>query len=100
MASIWRHPKSQFFTACWTHANGCRKKRSTKETDKRKAQKRADFWELESRTKRTEIQVRRVLEDIHREISGVTISNASVREHFTAFIEAKRNEKVSKATLA
>jgi hypothetical protein len=32
MASLWKHPKSQFWTACFTDDNGRQLKRSTKLT--------------------------------------------------------------------
>ena len=33
MSSVWKHPKSQFWTACFTDDNGRQLKRSTKLTD-------------------------------------------------------------------
>jgi len=37
MASIWKHPNSRFLTACYTDKDGEQAKRSTKQTDRRKA---------------------------------------------------------------
>lgn len=37
MASIWKHPKSKFWTACYTDSDGRQRKASTKTTDKEKA---------------------------------------------------------------
>mgnify|MGYP006915294218 CR=1 FL=1 len=42
MASVWKHPNSPFWTACFTCLDGRRKKRSTKETNRRKAEKLAE----------------------------------------------------------
>lgn len=92
MASLWKHPQSKYFTACWTDASGRRLKRSTKSTDKKEAQKMADLFEEESRRKRTAKQARRVLGDIYRKLSGEELPSVTVREYITAFIERKRPE--------
>lgn len=98
MASLWKHPQSKYFTACWTDANGRRMKRSTRSTDRRQAEKLARQFEDESRAKRTAKQARRVLADIYRNLSGEELPAVTVREFFTSFIERKRLE-VSPATL-
>lgn len=98
MASLWKHPQSQYFTACWTDANGRRMKRSTKTTDKKLAEKLANQFEEESRAKRTAKQARRVLADIYRDLSGEELPAVTVREYFTGYVERKRPE-VSSATL-
>jgi len=98
MASLWKHPNSRFFTACWTDAAGRRMKRSTKCTDKKQAEKLARQFEDESRSKRTARQARRVLSDIYRTLSGEELPSVTVREYFTAYIERKRPE-VGRASL-
>ena len=47
MSSVWKHPKSQFWTACFTDENGRQLKRSTKLTDRAKAMSMAQKFELE-----------------------------------------------------
>jgi integrase len=37
MASLWKHPDSKYWTACFAGADGKQKKRSTRSTDKREA---------------------------------------------------------------
>ncbi len=73
-------PQQQFFTACWTDANGRRMKRSTKTTDQKVAQKLADRFEEESRGKRTATQARRILSNIYRSLSGEELPTMTVRE--------------------
>ena len=92
MASLWKHPRSKFFTACWTDSTGRRMKRSTKSTDKREAEKLARQFEEESRSRRTAKQARRVLADIYRQLSGDELPAVIVREYFTGYIERKRPE--------
>ncbi len=99
MACIIKRPDSKFFIACWTDATGRRMKRSTKEVSKTKAEKIARLFEAESRTKRTAIQVRRVLADIHRDLSGAELPTETVREFFARFILEKK-PSVSSATYA
>lgn len=53
MASVWKHPKSQFYSACWNEPGGKRVKRSTKLMDKDAALELAKRWEAESRGLRT-----------------------------------------------
>lgn len=98
MASLWKHPQSKYFTACWTDGSGRRLKRSTKTTDKRTAEKLAVQFEEESRSKRTAKQARRVLADIYRRLSGEEMPVVTVREYFTGYVERKRPE-ISPASL-
>jgi integrase len=91
MASIWKHPKSRFWTACFTDRNGRRLKRSTKTTDRKCALKLAEQFEEASRKKRTAQQARRVLQDVHRSITGEELASLSVRDHVENWLEEKRN---------
>ena len=45
MASLWKHPQSKFWMGCFTAADGRQLKRSTRETDKRKALAIVQTWE-------------------------------------------------------
>lgn len=99
MASLWKHPNSKFWTACWTDGTGRRAKRSTKTTDKKLAQKLADQFEEESRGRPTANQARRVLTDIYRRLAGKEMPTTTVREYLASFVNRKRPE-VAPATLA
>ena len=61
MASIWKHPKSKFWSACFTDSTGKQRKRSTKLTDRKKALKIAEAWEEEYRNVRAEEHTRKVM---------------------------------------
>jgi hypothetical protein len=50
MASVWRHPQSQYFTACFRDHNGRQRRITTKETNRKKAQMLADEYEKASGT--------------------------------------------------
>src|SRR5260221_12837950 len=45
MASLWKHPQSKYWVACYTGADGRQLKRSTRSIDKRKALEIAQAWE-------------------------------------------------------
>ena len=53
VASVWKHPKSQYWTACFRDQNGRRRRISTEETNNKKALKIAEEFERAARTKRT-----------------------------------------------
>jgi integrase len=92
MASIWKHPNSPYWTACFTDLDGRRKKRSTKETNRRKAEKLAEQFEEAARKRRTFGQVRSVLQDLHREITGEELKSVTVREHVQSWLAEKKDE--------
>lgn len=92
MASVWKHPNSPYWTACFIDRDGKRKKRSTKETNRRKAEKLADQFEVAARKRRTFTQVRSVLQDLHRDITGEELKSVSVKEHVQNWIAEKKDE--------
>jgi Phage integrase, N-terminal SAM-like domain len=61
-SSVWRHPQSQYFIACFRDHNGRQRWITTKETNRKKAQMLADEYEKASRTKRTLQQAQEVLD--------------------------------------
>ena len=66
MASIWKHPESKYFTACFRDHNGRQRRITTKETSRKTAQKLADEFEKAARTKRTLKQAQAVLAETAR----------------------------------
>ena len=61
MASLWKREHSQYWTACFTAADGRQLKRSTKTSDRKLALKIAEQFEQAARRKRTARQVREVI---------------------------------------
>lgn len=98
MASITRHPQSQFWTACFRDLNGKQRRVSTKETDKKKAQRLAEEFEKASRSKRTLRQAQAVLDRLHAELGGEPVSRLSLREFAAQWLSAKTPE-LAPATL-
>jgi hypothetical protein len=92
VASLTKRPTSQFWLACFIDRHGRRLKRSTATVDRKRAQKIADEYEAAARRKRTALQVRRVITQLHHEITGEEVSETSLRNFFDAWLERKAPE--------
>jgi hypothetical protein len=79
MASLFKHPKSQYWTACFRDENGIQRRISTKETNRKKALKIASAYEAASREKRTLRQTQHVIDQLHHELTGHRVSRTSLR---------------------
>lgn len=96
MASLWKHPKSRYWTACFTGRDGQRIKRSTKETNRKKAEMIALKLEEVARKRKTLKQVRDIIEDLRTEITGERVASTSVRDYVATWLAEKADE--TKAT--
>ncbi len=92
MASLWKHPHSKYWVACFTDTNGRRLKRSTKTTNRKEAQKLAEAFEEAARKKRTATQMRRVIADLHQELTGEEVKNVLVRDYVEEWLTKKGPE--------
>jgi integrase len=92
MASIWKRANSQYWTACFRDQNGNQRRASTKETDRKRAQKIADEYEKAIRTKRTLRQTQKVIDRLHEEISGERIIRLTLRKFVADWLETKEPE--------
>src|SRR5262249_5927196 len=92
MASLRKRDESKFWFACLTLPNGRRVQRSTKEIDRKKAQRIADKWEAVTRAHVTARHTQRVIADLYRGITGNLIEFPTVREYFDKWVEDKRPE--------
>jgi site-specific recombinase XerD len=93
MASLTKHPKSRFFTACYTNSQGKQVKRSTKETNRNSAYTIALEWEaLEQKLRQgtiTTVQIHKVLNDLSQKATGDTIQLPSVEHFLNEFLKGK-----------
>jgi len=84
MACVWKLPeeKSRYWIARFTDATGRRVNRSTKQTDRRKAQKVAETWEQAARLARNHELVQassiRLLDDLMKKTLGVGLADGGV----------------------
>lgn len=101
MASLRRKLRSPFWFACFTDADGTRTQRSTKQSDRKKAQLIANQWEraakLASERRLGEAQARKVLSDIYEVTSGEPLASATAREFLTKWPDRKK-ESISYRT--
>ena len=93
MASLRKFPKSDFFFACFTGPDGRRRQVSTKQVDRRKAQRMADEWAQAAKSaslgRLGDAQARRVLSDIHETINGEPLNFATVQDYLTGWLERR-----------
>ena len=100
MASVWRHPNSRFWSACYDDKDGRRIKRSTKQTDKKKALLIAVEWErveLKARTIAVSTrQIQKVFNDLLEKANEETIVTPSTEKYlqqdWLAGIETKKSK--------
>jgi integrase len=99
MASIWKHPESKFWFACFTTAEGKRTKRTTKTTDRKLAERLAAQYEEAANKKKTALNTRRVIQELHASITGEDLVFPTIRQHFERWLESKKGGEVAPATL-
>ena len=99
MASLWKHPQSRYWTACFTDRTGKQRKRSTGTTDRKAALKLANEYEEAARKRRTARQAREVIGDLHRELTGEDLPAVTTRAFLAGWLERKKAE-TSPATWA
>jgi integrase len=92
VASIRRKQASKYWFACFTQIDGRRVQRSTKETDRKKAQKLADSFEQVARLQMTAQQAQRIIAGIFQRVSGDSLPSISVRSYFESWLARKKSE--------
>ena len=92
MASVWKHPKSRYWTACFRDPTGRQRRMSTRETDRKKALTIALEYEKAVRIRRTLRQTQKAIERLHEEITGEPIPQKSLRTYAQEWLAAKRPE--------
>ena len=94
MASLRRFSDSKFWYACFTGPDGRRAQRSTKETDRKRAQKIADQYEGVADTGRmgllTERQARKVIGEIFQISNRHALVSETINDYFTHWLASKK----------
>ncbi len=98
MASLWKQTKSPYWTACFTAADGRQMKRSTRTKDRRVAMRLANEFETAANIKRTAIQARRVIESLHKELTGEDLPSKPLADFVADWLKNKERE-TSRSTL-
>jgi len=90
MASLTKHPKSQFWTACFSGRDGRQMKRSTKSTDRNQAiQIAVELERVEQQARRgaiTTVQLRKVLNDVSERVNGDSLIAPTVADYFADWL--------------
>jgi integrase len=97
MASVRRKRDSKFWFACFTNADGTRAQRSTKETDRKKAQKLADRFEEAARARVTARQAQRIISEIFERATGSSLPSTSIRSYFESWL-ARKDPETARST--
>jgi integrase len=92
MSSVWRHPESRYWTACFRDASGKQRRVSTKTADRKKAMRIADEFEKTASTRRTLRQTQKAIARLHEEIAGESIPQKSLRAYAQEWVAAKKPE--------
>jgi len=92
MASVRRKRDSKFWFACFTNADRTRAQRSTKETDRKKAQKLADTFEQAACARITARQAQRTISEIFRRVTGSSLPSTTVRAYVESWLARKKPE--------
>ena len=91
-SSLHRRPRSKYWHASWRDASGKQHMRSTKETNRTKAEEIASGWQHAERKARNEAQIRKVLSEILERNTDQPLRTPSVREFFTEWLANKSEE--------
>jgi len=92
MASITQKKGTRYWFACYTDNKGKRNQRSTKETDRRKAQSIADELESAYRKSLTGRQVKKLYSEALENIHGDPLLSTPTTEYFTQWLKIKKVE--------
>ena len=92
MASLTKKPNSKFWFACFRDRGGKQRRRSTGETNQRKAMEIARRYEQVAQHKLKPAKFRETLLELYREVYGATIPKATVRQFAEEWLKVKRPE--------
>ena len=92
MASLRKFPASKFWYACFTMPDGQRVQRTTREVDRKKAQKLADTFEEATRAKQTARAAQRVISEIYARATGEHLPSSTVADYFASWLTRKKPE--------
>lgn len=98
MASVVRKPRSKYWFACFRDLEGRQRRKTTKQTERKKAQKIAEQYEQISQRKLPARTVRETMAELFREAYGETVPTATVRQFIENWLKNKTPE-IAPATL-
>jgi integrase len=98
MAFLFKRPRSPYWHAGFLDLYGKRRNRSTGSANRKEAQKIADSYEEAAKKRRTAKQVREVISELHKEITGEELPSQTFRVFAESWL-VRKGPEVSPATL-
>ena len=95
MASVWKHPNSSNWTACYSLPDGRRVKRTSKLTDRKAALELAVNLESAARRGLTEAHARNLVADLYARLNTERLASQSVADFFEQWLARKKVEAKS-----
>lgn len=92
MASIIRKPRSKYWFACFRDLHGRQHRKSTEQSDRKKALEVAKHYELVAQRKLKPQKVRETLSQLYRLVYGETVPNATARQYVEDWLKIKEPE--------
>lgn len=92
MASLRKKERSPYWFACFTLPNGRRVQRSTQETKRKDAQRKADQWESLSKERAKAKQAHRVISDIYKAAHNEELPNSTAKAFIEGWLTRRKGE--------
>ena len=100
MASLIKKSDSKYWFACFRDLNGKQCRRTTKETNEKKARQVAQSYELVAQKKIKRHKVRETLSELYRQVYGEVLPTATVRQYVDSWLASKQSTRIAPATYA
>jgi integrase len=92
MASVIRYPRSKYWFAAFRDSRGRQHRRTTRETDKRRAQTVADQFERIAQRKGSPQRVRQIFAEFYREHYAEELRVATTRHYLEKWLASRKSE--------
>jgi integrase len=98
MASIWKNPKSKYWTACWRDPSGKQRRATTRTTDRRLARRMAEEFERATKSKQSLAQFEKVLRGLHEQFGSTDFEKRSLHAFLKEWV-AEKEPSVAPSTI-
>jgi integrase len=92
MASLTKKPQSKYWFACFRDLHGRQRRRSTGETNEKKARQIAQHYEQMAQRKLRPHKARETLSELYRQVYGGALPTATVRQYVEDWLAIKQPE--------
>lgn len=100
MASVTKKLRSKYWFACFRDLHGQQHRRSTGQTDRKKALEVARHYELVAQRRLKPQRVRETLAELYRQMYGESVSTATLRNYVTDWLAIKEQEAARASIVA